>query len=49
MNRRGVVALWEIELMDITPSFSPLGADITLYNNKKYLVDFKGIDGSRTC
>jgi hypothetical protein len=39
----------EIELMDITPSYSPLGADITLYNNKKYLVDFKEIDGSRTC
>lgn len=39
----------DIELMDITPSNSALGADITLYNNSKYNVDFKDVDGKRTC
>jgi hypothetical protein len=26
-----------------------LGATITLYNNEKYEIDFKDIDGKRTC
>lgn len=39
----------QLEIMDITPSYSPLGANITLYNNKKYEVDFGEIDGHRTC
>jgi hypothetical protein len=39
----------EIEVLDITPSGSPLGAHITLHDNKKYLVDFKNIDGRRSC
>lgn len=39
----------DIELMDITPSHSALGANITLYNNKRYSIDFKDIDGKRTC
>ena len=39
----------QIKLMDITPSFSPLGATITLTNGKQYTVDFVNIDGNRTC
>jgi hypothetical protein len=39
----------EIDIMDITPSGSPLGANITLFDNKKYEIDFKNIDGRRSC
>lgn len=39
----------QIDIMDITPSYSALGANITLNNQKKYEVDFKDIDGYRTC
>ncbi len=38
-----------IEIMDITPTLSALGATLTLQNNKKYDIDFKDIDGERTC
>ena len=38
-----------INIMDITPSYSVLGANITLFDNKKYDIDFKDIDGKRTC
>ena len=33
--------------MDVTPSGSSLGADIILYDNKKYKIDFENIDGKR--
>ena len=39
----------QIDIMDITPNFSALGVNITLFNNEKYEVDFKDIDGYRTC
>jgi len=38
-----------IEILDIMPGLSPLGAIITLNNSEKYTVDFKDIDGHRTC
>jgi hypothetical protein len=38
-----------VQLMDITPSYSPLGAEITLSNNKMHEIDFVNIDGKRTC
>ncbi|MGD8781819.1 MAG: DUF2264 domain-containing protein [Ignavibacteria bacterium] len=38
-----------IEIMEITPSYSSLGAIITLNNNKKYEIDFKDMDGYRSC
>jgi len=38
-----------IQFMDITPSYSPLGATLTLSNNKTYEIDFVNIDGNRTC
>ena len=38
-----------IDICDIMPSGSPLGAFITLNNGKQYEVDFKDIDGKRTC
>ena len=39
----------DIRFMDITPSGSSLGATITLYDNKKYNIDFKNVDGKRSC
>ncbi len=39
----------DIQIVDITPSGSPLGANITLNNDEKYSIDFKDIDGKRTC
>ena len=39
----------EIDIIDMTPSGSPLGANITLLDNKKYEIDFKNIDGRRSC
>ena len=39
----------EIDIIDITPSGSPLGANITLCDNKIYEIDFKNIDGRRSC
>jgi len=39
----------DIELMDITPSNSALGANIILNDNKEFSIDFKDIDGKRTC
>ncbi len=38
-----------IEILDVTPSYSALGANITLNNGKKYEVDFVDIDGYRSC
>jgi hypothetical protein len=38
-----------VKIMDITPSYSPLGAAITLWNDKQYEIDFVNIDGNRTC
>jgi hypothetical protein len=39
----------EIRIMDIMPSMSPLGAEITLRNGEEFIVDFKDIDGKRAC
>lgn len=39
----------EIRIMDIMPSLSPLGAEITLHNGEKFVVDFKDLDGKRAC
>jgi hypothetical protein len=39
----------EIKIMDITPELSALGASITLLNDEKYEIDFKDIDGKRSC
>jgi len=39
----------KIEIMDITSSFSALGAVIILNNDKRYEIDFKDIDGYRSC
>ena len=38
-----------IEIHDIMPSYSALGAFLTLSDNKKYEVDFEDIDGYRSC
>ena len=39
----------KIEIMDITSSLSALGAVIILNNDKRYEIDFKDIDGHRSC
>ncbi len=39
----------DIRIMDITPDYSALGATITLYNNEKFEIDFRDIDGKRSC
>ncbi|MBN1184575.1 MAG: DUF2264 domain-containing protein [Bacteroidales bacterium] len=39
----------KIEIIDITPGYSALGANITLHENEIYEVDFKDIDGHRSC
>ncbi len=38
-----------IEILDVTPSFSALGAIITLSDDKIYEIDFRDIDGKRAC
>ena len=37
----------DIRIMDVTPSGSVLGAEITLADGAVYLVDFKDVDGLR--
>lgn len=39
----------ELELLDIMPSLSPLGARIVLRDGRHFEVDFKEIDGRRSC
>jgi hypothetical protein len=39
----------DIQIMDITPAYSALGATITLFNNEEFEIDFKDIDGKRSC
>lgn len=38
-----------LKIMDIMPNLSALGAVITLHNNDKYEINFKDIDGERSC
>ena len=37
----------DINILDVTPACSSLGADITLSNNKKYEIYFEEIDGNK--
>lgn len=39
----------EIKIREITPAYSALGATITLYNDDVYEIDFRDIDGKRSC
>jgi hypothetical protein len=41
--------LKDIRVMEVAPSGSVLGAEITLADNTSYLIDFKNIDGFRSC
>ena len=38
-----------LDMYDVMPSGSPIGAMITLNNGKQYEIDFKDIDGKRSC
>lgn len=39
----------ELDIIDVTNTSSVLGAKITLADNKEYIIDFKDIDGKRSC
>lgn len=39
----------DIKIMDVTPTRSILGAKITLSHGEKYSVDFKDVDGYKSC
>jgi hypothetical protein len=41
--------LSEIKLMDVMPSGSVVGAEITSRDQTKYVVDFKDVDGYKSC
>jgi hypothetical protein len=41
--------LKDIKIMDVTPTRSVLGAEITLFNGKTHFIDFKDIDGYKSC
>jgi hypothetical protein len=38
-----------IKIIEVTPSGSVLGAEITLAHNTTHQVDFKNIDGLKNC
>jgi hypothetical protein len=38
-----------IEIREVTPLLSIMGADITLQNGAKFTIDFNNIDGRRSC
>jgi hypothetical protein len=38
-----------LEVMEISPMGSPLGAKVTIDDGKKYIIDFHNMDGRRTC
>ena len=38
-----------IEILDVTPFFSPLGAKVTLADDTVHEVYFEDIDGKRSC
>lgn len=39
----------DIRIMDVTPTNSVLGAEITLAGGAKHIVDFKDVDGYKSC
>jgi len=41
--------LKNIKTMDVTPSGSVIGAEITLADNTRHMIDFKDIDGFKSC
>ena len=41
--------LRQIDLMDVMPSGSVIGAGITLADGSQYIVDFKDVDGYKSC
>jgi hypothetical protein len=41
--------LKDIKIMEVTPAFSPLGAEISLSTGKVYKIYFEEIDGKRMC
>jgi hypothetical protein len=39
----------DVRIIEVTPSGSVLGAEITLTDSTVYVVDFKDVDGLRNC
>lgn len=48
-SERELSPIKDVKILDITPTHSVLGADITLSDDRVYNVDFKDIDGRRMC
>ncbi len=48
-TKEELLPITSIDIRDVMPSGSPVGAFITLNNGKRYEIDFKDIDGKRTC
>ena len=41
--------LKDFQVIDVMPTGSVLGCEVTLYNGEKYMVDFKDVDGYKSC
>ncbi|MDD4191035.1 MAG: hypothetical protein PHI28_06885 [Mangrovibacterium sp.] len=48
-TEEGLSPVRDIRMMEVMPSGSPLGTVITLSNHDQYEIDFKDIDGKRSC
>ena len=48
-NSEELSPIKEIEIMDVTSSYSALGAKLTLNNGEIFEIDYKDIDGKRSC
>jgi hypothetical protein len=48
-SKDALSVLKDIRILDVTPSGSVLGAEITLSDGRMYPVDFKDIDGYKSC
>ncbi len=48
-NEEELSPIREIKIREVTFSYSAMGASLTLFNNEKFEIDFKDIDGKRSC
>lgn len=48
-NSEELSPIKEIEIMEVTSSYSALGAKLTLNNGEIFEIDYKDIDGKRSC
>ena len=48
-NSEELLPIKDIEIMEVTSSYSALGAKLTLNNGEIFEIDYKDIDGKRSC